>query len=65
MSKGESEKKEMDRNTELIKKEHDSKSEYIFQNSPITRKGLAIILSFVLVLLVGLWLSGVIFTDTQ
>ena len=47
--------------TEFVKEAHDPKREYIFQKSGITKKGLLIIVAFLIVLIVALVASGIAF----
>ena len=53
--------KEGTENTEFVKEEGDEKRKYIFQKNTITKTGTYIIIGFLIVLVLGLMLSGVLF----
>ena len=51
-------KKETDKNTEFIKDEHEAKKSYIFQNNGITKIAAGIIVVFLIIIVIGLVVSG-------
>lgn len=53
--------KETDKNTEFVKEEHDPKRDYIFQKTGITKTGFWIIIAFLILIIIGLYVSGVFF----
>jgi ABC-type lipoprotein release transport system permease subunit len=53
--------KEMDKNTEFVKEEHQETRDYIFQKNKITKTAFFIVLFFLIVLVIGLVVSGVLF----
>ena len=55
--------KEGKEKTELIKEEGETKREYIFQKNAITKTGMYIIIGFLILLVIGLFVSGVFFTN--
>ena len=56
-------KKQGTENTEFIKDEAAQKSGYLFQNNGITKTGAIIIIVFLIVLVIGLLVSGVLFEN--
>ncbi|MGB7395753.1 MAG: hypothetical protein WA913_15305 [Pricia sp.] len=54
-------KKETDKDTEFVKEENQSTRNYIFQKSGITKTGFIIIVIFLIILIVGLAVSGIFF----
>ncbi len=55
--------KETVEETELVKEETDPKRDYIFKKSGITKTGFWIIIAFLIMIILGLILSGVLFSD--
>ena len=53
--------KEGNEKTEFVKEEGETKREYIFQKNTITKTGTYIIIGLLIVLVIGLLLSGVLF----
>lgn len=49
--------------TEFIKEEGETKRDYIFQKNAITKTGMYIIIGFLILLVIGLLVSGVLFTN--
>ncbi|WP_276165354.1 hypothetical protein [Zobellia alginiliquefaciens] len=47
--------------TEFAKEAHDDKREYIFQKNSITKKGFFIVIAALIILTIGLIVSGVAF----
>lgn len=56
-------RKQGEENTQILKDENDPKENYIFQDNKKTKVGAAIITAILLIILVGLILSGVIFKN--
>lgn len=61
MASKKADKKESDLKTELVKEEENPKRNYIFQDSGITKKGLYIIIAFLVVIFIALAVSGILF----
>ncbi len=57
----EGDEKEMDKNTEFVKEENQKTRNYIFQKNTITKTGFWIIIGFLILLVLGLVISGVFF----
>ena len=57
-------KKENDRDTEFVKDDDRTMRKYIFQKNTITRIAVIIIIAFLILLIIGLSVSGVSFFDT-
>ena len=57
----EGDEKEMDENTEFVKEENQNTRDYIFQKNTITKTGFWIIIGFLILLVLGLVISGVFF----
>ncbi|MCM4166489.1 hypothetical protein KCTC52924_03420 [Arenibacter antarcticus] len=57
-------KKQAEENTELIKEEHNPKRNYIFQKNPITKVGFVIILGILILIIIGIVLTGSFFDST-
>jgi hypothetical protein len=55
------EEKEKDQGTEFVKDERDPKRGYIFQKTGITKIGFWIIIAFLILIAIGLIVSGVFF----
>jgi len=55
------EEKEKDQDTEFVKEEHDPKRGYIFQKTGITKTGFWIIIAFLILIAIGLIVSGIFF----
>jgi len=53
--------KEKDQNTEFVKEEYDPKPNYIFQKTGITKTGFWIIIAFLILITIGLIVSGMFF----
>ncbi|NNE77213.1 MAG: hypothetical protein HKN31_09090 [Pricia sp.] len=53
--------KEKDENTEFVKEENDPKRGYIFQKTGITKTGFWIIIAFLVLIFIGLAVSGIFF----
>lgn len=64
MAEEDIEPKEMDENTEFVKEKHDPKREYIFQKTGITKTGFIIIIAFLIIIFIGLVISGVFFGES-
>ena len=47
--------------TEVVKEKNDPKRNYIFQNNKITRTGFFIIIGFLILIILGIVLSGTFF----
>lgn len=56
-------RKQGEENTQILKDTKDPKDNYIFQNNKKTKIGAAIITAVLLIVLLGLILSGVIFEN--
>ncbi len=56
-------KKEADKNTEFVKDEHESKRSYIFQKNTITKIAVAVVVAFLIIIIIGLVVSGTSFFD--
>jgi hypothetical protein len=57
-------KKEDDVDTELVKEEHEPTRNYIFQKSTITKVAVIIIIGFLVLIVLGLVISGVDFFES-
>ncbi|MEH6679189.1 MAG: hypothetical protein V7724_01520 [Sediminicola sp.] len=57
-------KKETDKNTQFVKEEEQNTREYVFQKNKITKTAFYIIIAFLILLVVGLWVSGVFFESS-
>ncbi|HZJ18861.1 MAG TPA: hypothetical protein VFD35_00725 [Pricia sp.] len=53
--------KEKDQNTEFVKEEQDPKPNYIFQKTGITKTAFWIIIAFLILITIGLIVSGMFF----
>lgn len=56
-------KKQGNEKTEFVKEEGEKKEEYIFQKNTITKTGMYIIIGFLILLAIGLLVSGVFFEN--
>ncbi|WP_175416157.1 hypothetical protein [Aggregatimonas sangjinii] len=56
-------KKQGNEKTEFVKEEDEKKEEYIFQKNTITKTGTIIIIAFLILLGIGLLVSGVFFEN--
>ncbi len=56
-----SDEKETDQNTEFVKEEHEPTRNYIFQKNTITKTAVIIIIAFLVLITIGLVVSGVFF----
>lgn len=54
-------KKETDRETRFVKEEHQPTREYVFQKNKITKTAFFIIIIFLVILAIGLVVSGIFF----
>lgn len=63
MSAKQRDEKQPEENTEFVKEELDSKRNYIFQKSNITKTGFVIILVLLAIIVVGIIFSGVFFQN--
>lgn len=59
------EKKESDNNTEFVKEENETKRSYIFQWNRITKIAVIIVVTFLVLLIIGLVISGTSFFETS
>ncbi|MBC8770062.1 hypothetical protein H4O18_18830 [Arenibacter sp. BSSL-BM3] len=57
-------KKQSEENTELVKEKNDPKTNYIFQKNGITRTGFIIIVMVLILIILGITLSGAFFEST-
>ncbi len=57
--------KETDKNTKFVKEEHESKTSYIFQKNTITKIAFVIVLIFLVIVIIGLIVSGTSFFDSS
>ncbi|MGB6150510.1 MAG: hypothetical protein WBG48_00850 [Pricia sp.] len=57
-------KKESNENTEFVKEEHQDKRGYIFQKSTITKVATLVIIIFLVIIILGLVVSGTTFFDS-
>lgn len=58
-------KKETDEDTEFVKEEHESKRSYIFQKNTITKIAFVIVLIFLVIIIIGLVVSGTSFFNSS
>ncbi len=58
-------KKEADKDTEFVKEEHDKKQSYIFQKTKITKVGVIIVVAFLILIIIGLVVSGTDFFNSS
>lgn len=58
-------KKETNEETEFIKEEHESKRKYIFQKNTITKLAAGIVIVFLIIIIIGLVVSGTSFFDSS
>ena len=63
MSAQQRDEKQPEENTEFVKEELDSKRNYIFQKSGITKMGFIIILVLLAIIVVGIIFSGLFFQN--
>lgn len=61
---GKIDKKETDENTEFVKDEQQHTRNYIFQKNTITKVATIIVIAFLILLIIGLVVSGTSFFDT-
>jgi ABC-type lipoprotein release transport system permease subunit len=54
-------KKETDRDTQFVKEEHHQTRNYIFQKNKITKTAFFIVIVFLIILSIGLVVSGIFF----
>ncbi|WP_127138781.1 hypothetical protein [Flagellimonas oceanensis] len=57
--------KQPEENAELVKEENNPKGNYIFQKTGITKLGFVIILSILILIAFGIFLSGMFFQSTN
>lgn len=57
--------KQTNEETEFVKDEQEPKKKYIFQNSKITIAAVVIVVAFLILLVVGLVVSGTSFFDSS
>jgi hypothetical protein len=57
--------KQPEENAELVKEENNPKRNYIFQKTGITKLGFVIILSILILIAFGIFLSGMFFQSTS
>lgn len=58
-------KKESDKNTEFVKEGHDQKKSFVFQKNMITKIGVIIIAVFLIIIIIGLVVSGTSFFNSS
>jgi len=57
-------KKESENRTEFVKEKHEDKRSYIFQKSDITKLAVIIVVAFLILIIIGLVVSGTSFFDS-
>lgn len=55
---------ETDKDTKFVKEENEPTRKYIFQKNGITKTGFAIIILFLILIIIGIYISGIFFENT-
>lgn len=58
-------KKETDKDTEFVKEEDEAKRSYIFQRTTITKVAVIIVVAFLILIIIGLVVTGTSFFDSN